>query len=104
MKQILLVISILLIALSIGVNTARAADESDNPAIGTQVLCLPGVYAVDPQDCQPLGPSSYLTRLADQGLHCIAAFARQCHLDYSYGLVPFNYAVFKKTAIPHMQH
>ena len=32
------------------------------------VLCLPGIYMYDPGDCMPAGPSSYLTRLAEQGI------------------------------------
>jgi len=35
---------------------------------GSQVLCMPGVYTVDPEDCLPLGPSVYLGRMASVGL------------------------------------
>ncbi len=32
------------------------------------VVCAPGVYLVEPDDCLPLGPSSYLTQLARYGM------------------------------------
>ncbi len=31
-------------------------------------LCQPGAYLADPQDCIPLGPSSYITQLAEKGI------------------------------------
>jgi len=36
--------------------------ESDLP------LCLPGVYRTDPGDCLPLGPSTFITELAQRGI------------------------------------
>lgn len=37
---------------------------SDSPV----VLCLPGVYTSAPGDCAPLGPSAYLTQMAQMGI------------------------------------
>lgn len=37
------------------------------------VVCEPGVYLTQPDDCLPLGPSNYLTDLARAGItlpHC----------------------------------
>ena len=31
-------------------------------------LCLPGVYQKSPENCLALGPSNYLTRMADVGI------------------------------------
>lgn len=31
-------------------------------------LCLPGVYRTDPGDCLPLGPSTFITELAQRGI------------------------------------
>ncbi len=43
--------------------SAPLADaESDLP------LCLPGVYRTDPGDCLPLGPSTFITELAQRGI------------------------------------
>jgi len=44
---------------------ARAA--ASLPA-GSGVVCLPGVYLEDPGDCAPLGPSAYLTEMANKGV------------------------------------
>jgi len=32
------------------------------------VLCLPGVYQLDPGDCSPLGPAAYMTALGETGM------------------------------------
>ena len=43
--------------------SAPLADaEADLP------LCLPGVYRTDPGDCLPLGPSTFITELAQRGI------------------------------------
>jgi len=44
-------------------NSLAAPGAPDSP-----VICLPGIYLVDPQDCLPTGPSTYLTGLAEQGI------------------------------------
>lgn len=50
--------------LSLGSQTGSVADE---PASGS-VVCIPGIYALPPDDCLPLGPSEDLTRNAEQGI------------------------------------
>lgn len=32
------------------------------------VLCLPGIYVLDPGDCTPRGPSQYLTEMGEKGM------------------------------------
>ncbi|MCJ7623889.1 MAG: L,D-transpeptidase [Anaerolineaceae bacterium] len=49
-----------------------ASTESDNepsnePYAG-DVLCLPDAYLTTPDDCLPLGPSTYITSLAEKGI------------------------------------
>ena len=57
-----------------GVASARAAGntgEIQALASGTNYskpLCLPGIYLEDPVDCQPVGPSAYLTEMAQKGI------------------------------------
>jgi len=46
---------------------AAAADLAAPPQSGA-VLCLPGIYPQDPQDCLPLGPSEVRTHNAQQGI------------------------------------
>ena len=50
-------------------STAQAAAPADETTGAlSPVLCLPGVYLEDPQDCLPVGPSEYLTRLGRLGI------------------------------------
>lgn len=45
---------------------ATAPQEQSNPV--SPVLCLPGVYLEEPQDCLATGPSDYLTRMGSLGI------------------------------------
>ncbi len=60
------------------------------------VLCSPGIYLIDSAGCQPLGPSEYLTRMAESGvvfpLKPLAAQKRDPQLAY----VPYQYAIMKE--------
>jgi hypothetical protein len=47
---------------------AAAPNAAEGDPASPVVLCLPGVYSSAPGDCAPLGPSSYLTGLADVGI------------------------------------
>lgn len=42
-------------------------EPSDEPYTG-DALCLPDAYLIPPDDCLPLGPSTYITSLADRGI------------------------------------
>jgi len=57
------------------------------------LLCLPGVYLVDPQDCSPLGSSGYITQLALQGMHLPLVPLPSRPIDASLGELPFSYAL-----------
>jgi hypothetical protein len=67
LDRILLVIPILvLLTLILTVRSAQAAgDDAVHGDPG--VLCLPGVYMHIPGDCAPVGPSTYLTEMAELG-------------------------------------
>lgn len=56
-------------------------------------LCLPGVYNVDPQDCLPLGPSTYLTQLAQQGINLPLTALPSHPIDPALMELPFKYAL-----------
>jgi hypothetical protein len=100
MQRFLLVIAVFLIVITIKVDTAYAVSESVDASTGSPVLCLPGIYLVDPQDCQPLGPSSYLTSLASQGITLPLKPLHGKSLDISFGQVPFNYAILNEGSNP----
>ncbi len=56
-------------------------------------LCAPGIYRVDPQDCLPLGPSTYLTQLSALGLSLPLVSLPYHAIDASLGELPYNYAL-----------
>jgi hypothetical protein len=64
------------------------------------ILCLPGVYLSDPQDCLPLGPSDYLTQMASVGMNFPLLSVPSHPIDSALGLVPFNYAVLGEDRTP----
>jgi len=56
-------------------------------------LCLPGIYMTDPQDCLPLGPSSYITQMASVGINFPLISVPYHPIDGSFAELPFSYAV-----------
>ena len=42
-------------------------EETDPNGNGLEVLCLPGAYLIEPDFCNPLGPSEYLTDYVENG-------------------------------------
>ena len=64
------------------------------PASDPSVLCLPGVYLLEPGSCNPAGPSTYLTDMAEKGITFpikpLPAFKPEKSLtqvDFHYGIV-----------------
>jgi lipoprotein-anchoring transpeptidase ErfK/SrfK len=49
-------------------SAARADAPAQADSSAPEVLCLPGVYILTPQDCLVAGPAAYLTRMADKGI------------------------------------
>jgi hypothetical protein len=80
-----------------GVPTA-AANTSSSPQSGA-VLCMPGIYLLDPQDCLPLGPSAVRTRNAQQGILLPLAPLPAIPPDRSLVSVPFQYAMLKENQV-----
>jgi hypothetical protein len=90
-----LIFTLLVIFLLSGLNpvnpVAAQGDSPDQPEIESgSVICPPGIYAQEPLDCLPLGPSSTLTQNSISGL-----YPPTPKVDYSpeYALnyVPYNY-------------
>ena len=57
------------------------------------LLCLPGVYTIDPVDCLPLGPSGYLTQMSTLGLNFPLISLPAHPIDSSLGELPYSYAL-----------
>jgi len=47
---------------------AQGSASSDLEPDAGSIVCPPGVYSTTPDDCLPLGPSTYLTQIAAQGI------------------------------------
>jgi hypothetical protein len=62
-------------------------------ADSSELLCLPGVYLVDPQDCSPLGASGYITQIASQGMYLPLVSLPAHPIDGSLGELSFSYAL-----------
>lgn len=93
MKRFLLVTPILLFTIFFFAIPGQAA-EGITPSSDPGVLCLPGVYLQSPGDCTPVGPSDYLTRLAEVGfnfppspLPATQPDPALAYIDVRYGLV-----------------
>ena len=67
-------------------------EETHSEGNGEDVLCLPGVYLIDPDSCNPLGPSEYLTDyVKDGGVYPEPPFTGK-KIDPALMEVPYQYA------------
>jgi hypothetical protein len=71
--------------------SVNAQAPATQPA--SDILCLPGIYMTDPQDCLPLGPSSYRTRMASEGFNLPLINLPAHPIDSQLGVLPFSYAL-----------
>ena len=60
--------TLILFAAFIGINPMNASAGTSPIPNDPAVLCLPGIYLINPGNCNPDGPSSYLTRMAQEGI------------------------------------
>ena len=82
------------------VQPGRAAASEDSAALTGQPLCMPGIYLTDPEDCLPLGPSSYLSRMAALGITFPLLDLDAVQTDPALGNLPFNYAILSEGSNP----
>ncbi len=68
MKRVLVLVINLALAFQWITRLPAPASAQAAASAKSSVLCLPGVYLVQPGDCLPLGPSSYLTEMAAKGM------------------------------------
>src|SRR6266498_2599 len=67
MKKIIILL-LTLITFTILPSSVHAQDPNLPEPDSGGIVCEPGIYLVEPDDCLPLGPSAYLTQLAQAGL------------------------------------
>lgn len=81
----------ILVLCSLGFPFTAAAQQTTEGS--PPVLCQPGIYITDPQDCLPLGPSAYRTHLAEQGMLLPLIDLPSHPVDPAYGYLPYQYAI-----------
>jgi hypothetical protein len=59
----------------------------------SDLVCIPGIYITDPQDCLPLGPSTYRTKMASEGFNLPLIGLPSHSIDGQLGELPFQYAI-----------
>jgi len=64
------------------------------------MLCLPGIYITDPRDCLPLGPSSYITQMATEGIRLPLITIPSHPIDNQLGELPYSYALLGDGSTP----
>jgi lipoprotein-anchoring transpeptidase ErfK/SrfK len=78
--------------MSFPVQPARAQEPNPPPESDSgAVVCSPGVYFVQPDDCLPLGPSIYLTGLARLGLTLPPTPLPSFKPDAALAQLPYHY-------------
>ena len=75
---------------------AQATTPLENAS--STVLCLPGVYLVDPEDCLVEGPASYLTDMAKENIFFPVQPLAASKPDVNLVNYPFLYARLNETA------
>ena len=63
------------------------------PPAGDKPICVPGAYTALPEDCEPLGPSAYLQRAAEQGIQFPMAPLAFTPIDESLSVLNINFAL-----------
>jgi lipoprotein-anchoring transpeptidase ErfK/SrfK len=91
--MIRLFISLLIVLQAISADIRPAQAQSSVPDRHPAILCLPGIYMTDPQNCLPIGPSSYLTQMASVGMELPLLSIPYHPIDGSLWDLPFSYAL-----------
>jgi len=87
--------------LSFGILPARAPTATPPPEPDSgAVVCTPNAYLVSPEDCLPLGPSIYLTGLAQIGMTLPLNPLPSLKPNDLLTDVPFHYFILDKTKVP----
>ena len=97
MKRYALASLLAIVVLLATAKTAFTAEETESPTDGTPAhdsyaLCLPGVYLSPANGCSPLGPSQYLSRMAEMGITFPIPPLQADAPDPALRAVPYTYA------------
>jgi hypothetical protein len=100
MLRLMVSLFILLQGFSSAISPSTVSPPVVIPQTSSGLLCLPGVYQTDPQDCLPLGPSSYITHMAADGLNLPLISLPSHPIDILLGELPFSYALLGEGPTP----
>ncbi len=100
MKRTLTTLLITFILLAFPPLHATAQDSVPIEPDSGAVVCPPGVYLASPGDCIPLGPSAYLTGLAQLGMTFPPRPLPASKPDLSLTQLPYHYFHLDKTYVP----
>lgn len=94
-----------LVLLSAGIATWSSVDLAKaSTAVGNSsrstVVCLPGVFIEAPGDCQPVGPSAYLTTLAEHGITLPLTPLAAANPDFNLTQVNTRYGLVRNSNAP----
>jgi hypothetical protein len=76
-----------------------SAQETPEPESGS-IVCEPGIYQLEPADCEPLGPSAYLTSLAEIGITIPPRPLPASKPDPGLTLLPYSYFHLENDYVP----
>jgi len=99
MKKIIILL-LTLITFTILPSSVHAQDPNLPEPDSGGIVCEPGIYLVEPDDCLPLGPSAYLTQLAQAGLTIPARPLPASKPDPGLTQLPFFYFHLDKDYVP----
>ena len=92
---VLIILSMAVSICPLQISDVKAAQLPENNT--GAVLCSPSVYIQTPDDCVPLGPSQYLTELAQQGMQWPLQPLDVSHPDPALGDLSSSYFKVDKT-------
>src|SRR5262245_22556664 len=98
MKRLLLLLPFSVLLLTITPGPIAIAQNSE-PENG-EVVCLPDVYVIPPDDCLPAGPSVTLTALAKLGLTIPERPLPSSRPDPELSKLPYRYFHLEKDSVP----
>ncbi len=93
MIRLLISLVILVQGFSPLISPATQTSQAATSQVTSNLVCVPGIYMTDPQDCLPLGPSVYMTKMASEGFSLPLISLPSHPIDSQLGELPFQYAV-----------
>ncbi|NLG71774.1 MAG: L,D-transpeptidase [Chloroflexi bacterium] len=100
MRRYLPVLALLFVLLLAAFSSSPAAAAEGTSSSKSSVLCMPGIYTSNPGDCAPLGPSSYLTEMAEKGITFPLTPLPAKKPDFSYTYIDYRYGLIRTPNAP----